>query len=172
MTVFRVALMSSVLMACSCGFLPEMERVPSSSELLQYKFLQPFNISPEEVTGAYQNRDIDSLVYFYSTKITDENVFWKIVVSGSKESGWSQLPTQNQTKRFQRFYGPRGPFRSSGSEEIRIWFNSKKRMVAVAWVQADMTGKPLPVSETQPEAQFADQEIWPRLNRIIKDSGG
>ena len=81
-----VVVVINLLFACIA-----MERVPSADEIQKWSALQPFVIQPSSITGVYQNIDTDSVVFHYSTRLTDPTAFWRELHNQARSSGWVHL---------------------------------------------------------------------------------
>ena len=168
----RVALLIITCAVASMSCV-SMDRIPSASEIRNWPALEPFLVEAASVTGVYQNVDIDSVVFYYSTTLTAENVFWCILNQRAVLAGWRHIDGVGSTyevrkyETFQRLK-PRGELGFSSAEELRVAYSPAR--VVVAYVQSDQNGDPKPVSQVS-EGRFADQEIWPRFKELVAGSG-
>ena len=159
--------------AVACASCMSMDRVPSAGEIRRWPALEPFVLQPAAVTGVYQNIDIDSVVFHYSTSLTAENEFWRTLKEQAALAGWrhvdgaAPLSQPREYERFQRLK-TKGELGFSSAEELRIAYSPTR--VVVAYVQSDQNGDPRPVSQAS-EGRFADREIWPRFNQLVSGSG-
>ena len=151
----------------------EMERVPASTEIQESQPLQPFLVSPVAITGVYQNLDVDSLVFHYTSRIRDETEFWRQLEQQAQSNGWAhtgngRLDRGQAYRTFERLK-PRGELSFSSAEELRIAYHPDR--IAIAYVQSDQHGQPGPVAEAS-EGRFADDRIWPRFASLVPQKGG
>ena len=146
-----------------------MERVPTASEIREWRALEPFVLQPASVTGVYRNIDIDSIVFHYRANVTTEREFWRTVREQAAAAGWQHVDdvesssTPRKYETFQRLK-PKGELFFSGAEELRIAYSLTR--VVVAYVQSDQLGDPEPVSQAS-TGGFADREIWSRFTRLL-----
>ena len=117
--------------------------VPSADEIQKWSALQPFVIQPSSITGVYQNIDIDSVVFHYSTRLTDPTAFWRELHNQARSSGWVHLAAAAETnssreyETFQRL-APRGELWFSSAEELRVAY--RRDRIVVGYVQSDQQG--------------------------------
>ncbi len=149
-----------------------MERVPSADEIQKWSALQPFVIQPSSITGVYQNIDTDSVVFHYSTRLTDPTAFWRELHNQARSSGWVHLAAAAETnssreyETFQRL-APRGELWFSSAEELRVAY--RRDRIVVGYVQSDQQGDPKPVSQAS-EGRFANRELWPRFMALLSQT--
>ena len=151
--VFASAL---VLVACVA-----MERIPTADEIRRSSAVQPFLVEYEELTGVYQNLDVDSLVFRYRTS-SRPDAFWTALSRAAVQSGWderlhSRTPGQRAFDRLK----PKGGLGFSSAEEVRV--GVRGNLVVVGYVQSDQNGeRPVPVERAN-EGQWAQSRLWPRF---------
>ena len=151
----------------------EMERVPPSAEIQESQALQPFLVSPVAITGVYQNRDVDAVVFHYTSSIRDESEFWRRIEQQVQSAGWVNAKGGRHDpgqlyRSFERLKA-QGELSFSSAEELRIAYHADR--IAVAYIQSDQNGPPRPVAEAS-EGRFADDQIWPRFASLVPRKGG
>ena len=157
----------------ACVSCISMDRIPSASEIREWPALEPFVLQPAAVTGVYQNIDIDSVVFHYTTNLTAEDEFWRTLQQQAALAGWqhvegvASVPHLRKYETFLRLK-PKGELGFSSAEELRIAYSPTR--VVVAYVQSDQNGNPKPVSQAS-EGRFADREIWPRFSQLVSGIG-
>jgi len=140
------------------------DQVPGAQSIRGWKALAPFIIADENLTGVYQSNDVDALVFFYSTKMPGPK-FTHDVNDLALAAGWKRSSSAGPVVVYERFFRPHGSLSVSGSEEARIAYQNGR--VAVAWVQADHMGQPIPVSQSS-EGRFASENVWPEFDAIVQ----
>jgi hypothetical protein len=137
------------------------EYVPSADELQHREALAPFLVKPSNVEGIYGNRDVDSVVFRYTTA-EGEDAFWQRVEQQSKVRAWIVVAPEGEARRFERAIPPdrKGLFWSV--EEVRVRYLRANRAVVVGWVQADERHAVTRLAECS-ESRFAESAIWPHL---------
>lgn len=154
-------------MLTACGEPMSMERIPTEAEIRRWTALQAFVAACGEITGVYQNIDVDSVVFYCRPLDTSEAEFWRNLRERSSAASWvedSKATTGGQAKTFQRLQPRRGEAQFSSSEEIRLAWTPER--VVVGYVQADHFGEPAPVSHAL-EGRFAEKSIWPRFSALL-----
>lgn len=162
-----------IVWTVACVSCISMDRIPSASEIREWPALDPFVLQPAAVTGVYQNIDIDSVVFHYTTNLTTEDEFWRILQQQAASAGWQRVDrvaSTRQLRKYQTFQRlrPRGELGFSSAEELRVAYSPAR--VVVAYVQSDQNGDPKPVSQAS-EGRFADREIWPRFDQLASGLG-
>jgi hypothetical protein len=146
-----------------------MERVPTAAEIQEWSALRPFVIQPSSITGVYQNSDVDSVVFHYSTRLTDQAAFWRELHNQARSSGWVHVvgaAETNGTREYETFQrlAPRRDLWFSSAEELRVAY--RRDRIVVGYVQSDQQGEPKPVSQAS-EGRFAVQEVWRRFMALL-----
>jgi len=170
---FPYFLIAAMTMPIACE-LVSMERVPTANEIRERLELKPFVVRPIDITGVYENIDIDSAVFHYRSSITGQPEFWRELRQGAQLAGWVQSEDPACTGRsrecevFQRFKR-NGELWFSSAEEVRVAFAPSR--IVVGYVQSDQEGDPKPVHKAT-EGRFADEQIWPRFIRLLPNGTG
>jgi hypothetical protein len=155
-----------VFTVSACELL-SMERTPTEADIRAWRALQPFVDSCGEITGVYQNIDVDSVVFHCRGGVESEPELWRQLRERSAAVGWvedSKERASGVVRTFQRLVPRRGAEQFSSSEELRIaWAGDR---IVVGYVQADHPGEPTPVRETS-EGRFAEKSIWPRFAELL-----
>ena len=150
-----------------CEFL-SMERTPSSSDVLAWTDLHPFILNKTNVHGVYQNLDIDSMVFYYEASAYNDASFWNDIMHSSSSEHWKETGKRGVFRIFERYDGPRGSNRIYSSEQIRIYFDSKRRVAKIAYVQIDGMGKPVLFADNDTQIRFANKKLWPKFMELIE----
>ena len=161
---------SVLVLLCGCNL--SMERIPTSAEIKNNKVLSQFLIEADEVQGHYQNMDVDSVVFSYSTRVQPEDAFWQKLNASLQGTSWKAMQPIGAVHRFERRFA-RGKGQGertdmamfSSAEETRISYQHGR--VVVAWVQADSSIEETSFAETS-EARFADGVVWPKFEALSK----
>lgn len=149
-----------------------MERVPSSDGIRNHKVLSPFLLEAVEIRGVYQNLDVDSVVFSYTTSVPSADQLWERLDSVLKDSAWREIDGSNSIRRYERRFskGKVGSDRPdtamfSSAEEIRIGYTQGR--VIIAYVQADSSKEDTSFAATS-EAKWAETVIWPKFEALLK----
>lgn len=161
---FRIFTILLVSLFTSCDF-PDMETVPSAETIRSWDALQPFLVAEKGITGIYQNFDVDSLIFHYSTSYKDERNLLEAIRGNIKETRWGEAsddtcPYYQFERRFEK--GEENPNRPGMSlcpstEILRITFFQDRDIVVVGYLQSDGGS----------ELQWSERFLWPQYNRQI-----
>lgn len=140
-----------------------MGGVPSAESLLARKALAPFLVQPAEVTGVYENSDVDAVVFHYASSTESEHRFWQEIRREAGAQAWVERSPGPGYSAFER----RTEFAQGrwGLEVVRIHFSPSR--VAVGIVQTDHCGDSSSVSGTA-ETRYAAERIWPRFEALME----
>jgi peptide methionine sulfoxide reductase MsrB len=148
------------------------EDIPSEACIRRWKAVQPFMIEPRQLTGIYRNREIDAIIFHYSTNAATEQ-FWASLQSNIQETKWRIVTETPETREYERQFskGEISPERSdmaifSSAEKLKIDYLASMGMAIVAYVQADSSAAHIGFDDTR-EARWAAEELWPRFNTAL-----
>lgn len=165
-TLFACFLAVAFALINSCDVL-DMNYVPTAEQLRGNRHYKAFIVKETDIEGVYANMDVDSAVFTYISKATNETEFWSEVDKNTQDSGWELVESQDNTQRYERIIPRRGKLAFHSAEEVRIACDAKTMTVVVAWVQADESELPEHFPETGPEGSFARQVIWPKFDELV-----
>lgn len=164
-----VFLVLSALASCT---MMHGEDVPSEECIRRWKAVQPFMIEPRQLTGIYKNREIDAILFHYSTHAAAEQ-FWTSLQSNIQGTKWRIITETSETREYERQFskGEISPERSdmaifSSVERLKIHYLTSMGMAIVAYVQADSSAAHIGFDDTR-EARWSAEELWPRFNNAL-----
>lgn len=133
-----------------------------------------FLIESGQITGVYQNLDVDSLIFTYSTAVKTKAEFEKALSSALQDSNWQRSTTDIAFVEFRRSFrkGEKSEDRPdmaifSSFEVTRLAFAPERGVVVVAYVQADSSGDVSHFEDTG-NGKWAKKVIWPKFNELRK----
>lgn len=148
----------------SCNSL-DMETVPSAETIRSWKAIRPFLIAEKGITGIYQNFDVDSLIFIYSSSHKDERQLLEAIRGNITETKWREASNDACSyHQFERRFkmGEENPNRPDMSlfpstEILRITLFPDRSIIVVGYLQ----------SNGGAELQWGERVLWPRYNKQI-----
>ena len=149
-------------------------RIPTAADIKAYQALDPFLVAETDIRGVYENIDVDSLVFTYTTSVASEDELWKRLEENLRGSRWEELAKRGAVRQFERTYrrGETAPGRPdmplfSSAELMRIAYLPRTREVVVGYIQADCSEEEVSFRDTA-ESRWGDRFIWPQFDRLLE----
>ena len=147
----------------------KMDYVPTPGQIMASH--GTFLVAPKSVTGHYANKDVDSVVFSYTTEAQDSDAFWQSVDTAADTANWTHIYTKDNERHYERLIPRTGQRIFNSAEQVRVSFDSSNGYVVVAWVQADSTNTVKQFSQTG-ESSFAESAVWPRFRALAGPTKG
>ena len=99
-TTILIAAAGAIILTNACN-LASVNRVPSAGDVQSWEEVQSFIVAESELTGVYQNTDVDAVIFTYRTKLP-ESEFLKQLAQRAEVAGWS-LTAATSVQIYERF---------------------------------------------------------------------
>ena len=138
------------------------ESLPTEAILNNNEQLSPFLVSVGDFRGLYRNISENTLVFRYTTAVSEAASFWRQIDHRIHGTSWERLSSDDEARRYQ-CVSPRDGKRRAFAAELRIRYDVATRAVTIAHV-CDHSEKDITAFAELPRARFADRIVWPKMH--------